>query len=813
MDSGICADLLVIELGAGSVAASLAGMLLADNGARVIKVEPPSGDRLRSLSPSGFLVWNRGKESKVLDLRTAEGRAGARALALRADVLIEGFADGVAAGFGLGYEKLSRDNPGLIHCSIRGFPSRGPLSPHARLRAYDGVVAAKTGWFTRGRAARPGPHVLAAPLASHGAGQLALQAIMAALVVRDRTGAGQHVETSLLQGLTPMDYFGLMTRQYEAAHPERPRDADGVRSTAGVLCSKDGRWVIFTTVLRKESRGLTRALGLQWTWHDERFRDAPDFANEADASAFADLLRDAFRQRTWAEWEPLLVAEPDVGFELAATGEEGLRHPQALHNGHVIDVWDPIAGPTRQVGPIAAFERTPSAVRRSAPALDDAVLDDLTRQSPPARPDARALPRHPLEGVTILELGQFYAMPFACTLAASLGARVIKVEPPDGDPMRYNFGGAEVGGAKTTEGKQSLSVDLKTPAGQEIVHRLVRRADAFVLGFRPGVAERLGLGRERLRELNPRLVYLHGAGYGPSGPYASRPIYASIAAAVAGAFPRQAGAAVDADRAVEALRRGLPAIRALEARINGLADGDANAALALASALLLALRHQQRTGEGQYAYTSMIGGNAYAYADDFNTYEGKPAVPRPDPDQYGLHALYRVYPASTGWLFLAAPLRKEWEALAKALDRPDLLHDPRFATRETRREHDADLVAVLTEAFSRAPAEVWEERLSSCGVGCAAVYEGSPSQFTLSDPGLRAAGAVAEVVHPLFGRMLRHGPPAAFSRTPPRVEPGCLPGQHTETILAELGYNDSEIARLRRDHVVFTARAVRKVVP
>jgi len=807
MVSGICDDLVVVELGDGSVAASLAGMLLADNGARVIKVEPPAGDRLRTLSPSGFLVWNRGKESRALDLRTEHGRTEARALAGRADVLIEGFAETVAAGFGLGYEELSRDNPGLVHCSIRGFPSG---SPYSRLRAYDGVVAAKTGWFARRRAARPGPHLLAPPLASHGAGQLALQAIMAALVVRDRTGVGQHVETSLLQGLSPMDYFGLMTRQYESAHPARPAADGGVRATAGALCSKDGRWMLWTTMLRKEAEGLTRALGLRWTWDDERFLRAPDFTGQDEASAFVDLLRDRFRERTWAEWEPLLSAEPDVGFELAATSEEGLSHPQALHNGHVIDVRDPVVGPVRQVGPIAAFERTPSVVRGSAPALDDAALDDLERVVDRARVDAAAvMPAHPLEGVTILELGQFYAMPFACTLAAALGARVIKVESRDGDPMRHSFGAAEVGGAKTTEGKESLSVDLKTEAGQEIVHRLVQRADALVIGFRPGAAERLGLGRERLQELNPRLVHLHGAGYGPSGPRASRPIYASIAAAVAGSFPRQAGAAVDPERAAGAVRRGLPAIRELEARVNGIADGDANAALALCSALLLALRHQGRTGEGQYAFTSMIGGNAYAYSDDFVAYEGKPPVARPDLDQYGLHALYRVYPASTGWLFLAAPLRKEWDSLKRALERPRPLDDPRFATESARREHDAELVTVLTEVFSHASAEVWEERLSSHDVGCAAVYEGSASEFTLLDPSLRAVGAVAEVVHPLFGKMLRHGPPAHFSRTPARVAPGCLVGQHTEAILAELGYGEPEIARLARDRVVSTGRSAR----
>src|SRR5689334_8583967 len=134
MTRGICDGLVVIEMGAGSIPAALAGMLLADNGARVLKIEPPEGDRLRHQHPSGFLVWNRGKESVVADLRTNDGRKQVRELAARADVVLEGFGVGVADAWGVGDEALRALNPRLVYCSISGFGASGP---YAALPAYE----------------------------------------------------------------------------------------------------------------------------------------------------------------------------------------------------------------------------------------------------------------------------------------------------------------------------------------------------------------------------------------------------------------------------------------------------------------------------------------------------------------------------------------------------------------------------------------------------------------------------------------------------------------------------------------------------
>ena len=250
-----------------------------------------------------------------------------------------------------------------------------------------------------------------------------------------------------------------------------------------------------------------------------------------------------------------------------------------------------------------------------------------------------------------MELGYFYAMPYGVTMTGALGARVIKLEGATGDPMRSAFGAAEVGAAKTMEGKESLAVDLQTPEGQKIVQEAATRADMFVNGFRSGVAERMGLDYATLKKLNPRLVYVHAAGYGVDGPFAHRPIYAQVAQAVAGSIGRYGGRWLDPEFTkslswIEAQIVVLP-------RLRGIVDGDSNAALAVLSSILLALYDQRRTGTGQFVSTTMIGGNALAYADDFVRYEGKPVLATPDEENHGLHALYRLYRAERGWVFLA----------------------------------------------------------------------------------------------------------------------------------------------------------------
>jgi len=805
MTRSICDGLQVVEMGAGSIAASMAGMLLADYGARVVKVEPPEGDRLRHQHPSGFLVWNRGKESVIADLRTDDGRQQAASVAAQADLIIEGFAAGVAERWGLGYDQLRRTNERLVVCSVKGFGSTGR---YAGLQAYEGVVAAKAGVYTMGAFGyRPGPIYFSAPLASTGAAHMAVSGSLAALIAREQTGRGQRVEATLLQGLNPLDYFGTMHWQYA----QRPQPG-ATTASAGVGASRysffvptqDGRWVIFTQMLPHQAHALSRAVGIDDTLDDPRFAQQPQFATAEDAQEWEDRLWDAMATKPYEHWEKVFLDDPNIAFELARFSEEGLDHQQIRHNGESVRLEHPTLGPIDQIGPLARFRDTPATIRLPAPEVGQNAGGFGASTRPPSPPGSDAL-EHPLSGVTIVELGYFYAMPYGVTMAAALGARVIKIEGATGDPMRSSFGPPETGAAKTMEGKESIALDLQTPEGRAIVQKIVAKADVFVNGFRSGVAERMGLDYATLSALNPRLLYVHAAGYGVDGPLAHRPIYAQVAQAIAGSIGRYAGRWLDPEftktlSTMEAQVVVLP-------RLRGPVDGDANAALGVFSSILFGLFDQRRTGQGQFLSTTMIGGNAWAYADDFLRYKGKPALPTVDEDNLGLHALYRLYNTGNGWVFLASPRQVEWEALVSALDRPELAADPRFATNDDRRANDTDLAAVLSEILRTRTAAEWEARLAPSGIACVEAFQGSASEFTCTDPVLRETGLTVEVEHPLFGTIVRHGVTVQFSETPGRADAGCLIGQHTEQILGEIGYSSPEIADLKDKQVVSASPA------
>jgi crotonobetainyl-CoA:carnitine CoA-transferase CaiB-like acyl-CoA transferase len=789
----ICEGLNVLEMGAGSVAASMAGVVLADAGARVVKVEPPEGDALRRLDPSGFLVWNRGKESLVADLRTDTGRASLRELASSADVVIEGFAPGTTDAWGVGRDALRAANPALVHCAITGF---GRSGEYASLKGYDSLVAAKAGlWARGGWGHRSGPMMYPVPWASFGAAMQSVAGIVGALLVRERTGRGQAIDATLIGGLDPLEYFvgtivQLAAKQGDTASSDS-RGATGASRYGVLAVTRDGRMLQTSTLLPHQGRALSEVAGIADALDDPRFARLPMFDTAEDGQAWEDMLLEAFRQHDLDDWLPRLQASADIAYEVGVTSEEGVQHPQIVHNGDVVTVHDPVLGPVREVGPIGHFEHTPCVIEQSAPALD-AHAGPFVAGAVPAGRDSE--PPHPFAGVTIVEFGCFYAMPYALTMAASLGARVIKIEDGTGDPHRLSFG-PEVASNKTTAGKESVSLNLRAPEGRAVAQRIVASADVFVTGFRSGVADKLGLGDNELRALNPRLLYVHGAGYGTDGPYAQRALYAQAAQAVAGSFGRQVGYWADPERNVGMSVMELQAI--ILPRLGQVIDGDSNAALGLLAALSLGVYHQARTGEGQFVRTSMIAGNAWAYSDDFCLYEGKPPVPLCDEESWGTGALDRLYEAAEDtWVCLAVRTEREFRAVVATMGLPEVADDDRFASDAGRREHDAALSAALAARFRDKPAPEWESALTAADVGCVAVNMDGQPVFTSYDPALRASGLTVTFEHPLFGKMVRAAPPIAFSDTPGRVAPPCLRGEHNRAVLSELGYTEAEIADL-----------------
>jgi crotonobetainyl-CoA:carnitine CoA-transferase CaiB-like acyl-CoA transferase len=283
-----------------------------------------------------------------------------------------------------------------------------------------------------------------------------------------------------------------------------------------------------------------------------------------------------------------------------------------------------------------------------------------------------------------------------------------------------------------------------------------------------------------------------------------RPSAHPVAGALAGGALYQAGAGMPPSHC-ESIEEVREAARRLM-RANE-TNPDPNTSMVIGTAALLGLYAARVRGVGQRIFVDMMGANAYANHDDAIAYEGKPPRPQMDADGFGLHARFRLYPARTGWVFLAVDDSEEaWQTFCSAAGCPDLAGDPRFAGAAARAAHDAELAEALTALFAGDDASAWEDRLTAAGIGCVRADADTPGTFFAKDPHAPANGFVVEADHPQIGTYLRHGPMIQFDRTPARCGPGSLAGWDTESLLAELGYDDSAIARLIERRVAASAR-------
>ena len=319
--------------------------------------------------------------------------------------------------------------------------------------------------------------------------------------------------------------------------------------------------------------------------------------------------------------------------------------------------------------------------------------------------------------------------------------------------------------------------------------------------MRPGAPERTGIGYAQLTEINPNLVYLYAGGYGSTGPYSLRPSMAPIAGAVSGGGIAQMG------------RDSLPSrdtpmtiddIESIAKKLKRANDGtaDHNTAMVNAVGLLFGLYARERTGNAQYVESTMIAANAYANADDFYWHQGK--IPRrlPDSEGYGLDALYRLYKAKSGWIFLACPFEEEWTVLCKTLGRSDLLVDSRFDTKLSRQHNDRDLAAELSEIFlSKDPLD-WEQLLTDADVACVKAEDRGMYHFFNEDEHIRNNGFLKEVAATRHGRFWRYNPVINFSETGGKAEAAPLKGEHTQRILGELGYTSIQILDFKERGIV-----------
>jgi crotonobetainyl-CoA:carnitine CoA-transferase CaiB-like acyl-CoA transferase len=441
------------------------------------------------------------------------------------------------------------------------------------------------------------------------------------------------------------------------------------------------------------------------------------------------------------------------------------------------------------------MEATPAALECSAPALDEhgAELRERARMARATYPTSTPT-QPPLAGVTIIELGTFYAAPFGTTILTDYGARVIKVEQLDGDPMRSIMPFPEAGGIKVLQGKESVALDMASDEGREIVYELVRRADAVLQSFRAGVVDRLGFDDKTLLTLNPDLVYLNAPGYGVDGPYGHRPAYAPTIGAGTGLARRNSGTSIPErdDLTMEEIRE--YSLRLGTAAL-GVGHADGFSALGAGTAMALGLLARKRGGPGQSMLTTMLNTVAHAISEDMIEYQGRAPAPTADTGLYGLSARYRLYEAAEGWVFLAAPQPREWEPLVAALAPYGDVGDG---------ADDSALADALSAIFKTRPASDWERELTARDVACVEVAETSPEGAMMDGDDClgREMGIIVDMEHPVIGEYPRLTPLAAMSRSAGVTGGAPLLGEHTDAVLAELGRTPEQIADLRTRGVV-----------
>ncbi len=404
-----------------------------------------------------------------------------------------------------------------------------------------------------------------------------------------------------------------------------------------------------------------------------------------------------------------------------------------------------------------------------------------------ARVHPRTARPGPLAGVRVIELAAMVSGPLATSILADQGADVIKVEAPGvGDAIRRmgsSRGGMSAIFSTVNRSKRSLAVDLRTPQGRELVMRLTDGADVFVQNFRPGAVEALGLGEGQLRGRSPGLIYVSISGFGRRGPYASHTAYDIVIQALSGM------AAIQGER--KPGEAGTPTFMRTVVC-------DKITAVHAAQAISAALLARERGAGGQHIEISLLdasvgflwpdGMEGYTYVGDGVT---APAT---------MWGLVGIYQTRDGWMTFLAINDEEFRGLCVALERPELAAEERFAAIEGRLQNSGVLIAIVRDAIAAETTDALCERLRREGVPCAPVLA---PEAVHDDPQVRAVELIAEIEHPVTGRVRMPRAVSQFGGTAlGRPTPAPILGEHTDEVLGELGLSPDEIRALRRDGIV-----------
>ena len=754
-ETGPYSGITVVDLDS-DMAGAYASMLLGDLGAAVVRVEGRDhGDDPR------FRLWNRGKRVVALDPASPSDRPVLERIVRAADVVVRTLSPAAAVAAGLDYGSLGRLNPRQIYCAITPFGESGPL---ADVPADEGVVSAHVGIYGDQGGWDDPPVYVHLPIAGYGAAFLAAGAIGAALYSRETTGLGQMVETSLYAGALAMQAGSIVTG---------PRVRSWVRDATGQLganplyqlyrCS-DGEWVMISGGTDTFWNKLCIAFGrYEWT-EDPRFEGAPWNIDPAHREALRGLIAGEIATGTGDHWMRVLT-EHDVPCDLVGERDDFFDHPQAAAAGVFRRAEDEVLGdvtwmaPPVRVRPVAETGGNDGGSGSSQYVLP---------ASPPVPSDAPLAPwAAPLTGVRVIDLTAYIAGSYGTSLLSDLGADVVKVESPTGDGFRTLGGSFQA----WNRGKRGIVVDLRTPEGREVVYDLVRGADVVAENFRPGTATRLGVDEETLRVIAPSMIYLSLTGYGTTGPLANDPAFDPLVQTLTGAMSAQGTA-------------GTPVYLKV-------AVADYAASMLSCFGVVSALLARRRGSGGGRVTTSLLHAAVAVQAGELIRHAGGPRDDRRW-GQLGVTATYRLYEGRGGYLFLSCAQDPEFAAVCGALGLPELSR--RYPDAGSRDGADGEIAAALGAAIGGHQISDTVARLRAAGVKCAEVGHMLDAH---DDPQSVANGLSVSAETPV-GPVRQMGPPFRFSATPAVAQrPGPGLGEHTDEVLAEIGYTAERIAELR----------------
>jgi crotonobetainyl-CoA:carnitine CoA-transferase CaiB-like acyl-CoA transferase len=780
----------------------LAGQILADLGADVIHVEPPGGSRARRCGPfagdeedpeKSLLWWAhaRNQRSIALDLDDAGDRMALSRLLASADFLIESESPGVMEARGLGYARLRRAHPSLIYVSISPY---GQTGPKASAPASDLTLAAASGFlFMTGDADRPPVRVGGTDQAHLFAGAEAALAALVASQYRLRTGRGQWIDVSAQQALnaaTQSDALSALVGDRYTTRSAGGLVYGGVKIRL-LYPAKDGFVSIAFLFGATIGRGTAR---LMEVIHEKGFCDAA--TRDKDWIGYAELLTSGAEPleeyervkeivarftRSMTKSELLqLAVDRNLLMAPVATSEDLLASAQLEARSYFRE-----HGAVRYPGAFAKFSRSTIAYERPAPSIDEhgAELRGEIASSPPRPAFGRSESARPLKGVKIVDLMWAVAGPTATRVFADHGATVVRVESPTRlDPSRtlrpFRGGKADLEGSALFHtlnvGKQMLTLDLASDAGREVFWDLVRWADVLTESFSPQVMKKLGFAWAELSRVNQRLIVLSTSLMGKTGPLETFAGYGNMASAYSGFY--EVAGWPDRD----------PAgpwgayTDFIGARYNAIA-------------VLAALEHRERTGQGQHIDLAQAEASIHFLAPALLDHQLNGRVARRMGNRDPRMAPHGVYPVrgEERWIAIAVAGDEQWRALCRVLEWWSSIEETTAARRARADALDEEL-AGRTRSW---PGPELEARLLAAGVPAALVLNG---EDVAHDPQLAARGHFLSIPHPDGGTSFIEGPRALLSESPAR--PGReVPtlGRDNHRVLREiLGYDEARTAEI-----------------